>query len=734
MFMGSVEMEKARLQRIRKRMTDALEKASGNRVLSSARGGLIYIIPMVTIGSLMQTILNLPIASFQNYLNSHEIFKSFIEELLTGTTGIISIVLVMSVSYSYAMELDEVKHGELKAFSFMIAAVSSFFIYQVAGLQIIGSDAMNSRGILTAFIVTFASINIYLAVYRRLPKNLIINAFDSDAKLSYSMTNVIPMLVTLVAVGGFKLFVGEAVDRGFDKLVLWLEQLLYNNQGSMMSVLIYVLLVQVMWFFGMHGTNLLDAVTKTVLADASKLNIEAATAGGQNGQIVTKEFFDSFVFLGGAGCTLGLLILLVGFSRIKNIKRVGRLSVFPGIFNINEMVVYGLPIIFNPYFLVPFILTPLLISVVSYAAFYFGLVPLVTQEVAWTIPIFMSGYMSTGSVAGIILQLVNLALSVACYLPFLRLYEEHIINTNMANFDELCSMLLEKETESVSVLEDRSGTPPSLFQGKDEISLLARCLVAELIDAFKGGDIEGLHLQFQPKSFSDGRVYGAEALLRWNHPQYGYIPPPVIVALSSQAELGKTLGNWVLKNAFKEKSKWDSMGYSDLVLSVNLSPEHLKTDTELLDYIRKGICEAGLDPCLMELELTEDVAIDQSPATKRKLAKLSQAGIRLAVDDFGMGSSTLTYIKEFAVSVIKIDISLVKDITENHYSQEIVRSIISLCDQFGIEVVAEGVETYEQLEKLKSMGCQRYQGFYFSKALKSNEFYEYLEQHGANKA
>ena len=720
---------------IRQGWNRGLDRIEKNEILSSVRKGLIYILPLVMVGSFMQMILHLPIPAFQNFLQEFlgGIFVKYGRTILNGTTNIIAVALVLSVSYAYAQRIEEVAEGRLKNFSLILAAVSSFFAYQMADALFMEGGLISSKGILPALILTFLSINIYLKVYRIMPHRTMIYAYDSDSILSYSMMNILPLLVTLAVVTAFRVSVGAVLETGFERLILWLSVVLQKGGGSLFTAVFYVLMVQMMWFFGMHGTNVLDTVSKEVLSEATRNNAEQLMAGEAPTQILTMEFFDTFVFLGGAGCTLGLLFLLALLGRANTMKKVGRISIVPGIFNMNEILIYGLPLIFNPHFLVPFLVTPVLVTLSSFAAFYWGWVPLITEKVSWSTPIFLSGYISTGSISGVLLQGVNLLVSMLCYLPFLWSYENHISRSNRMYFKELCKLVLERqqEPEESTVRIFGSGVRESNghLQHEDEISLLAQRLVLELSEAFRGERVEGLFLAYQPKSFSDGSVYGAEALLRWQHPELGYVPPPVLVTLCAQAGLGKELGYWVIRTAFRQMEKWNALGYGDLILSINLSPQQLKGDAQLVNTIEKYMQETKISPRRIEFELTEDVAVDQSFSTKQKLNRMVEMGFRFSIDDFGMGSSSLSYIKDFCVNVVKIDISLVRDITDNLYSQEIVRSLIALCSQLDIEVVAEGVEKQEQMEKLDAMGCHRFQGFLFSPGLEEEAFQRYLEQH-----
>lgn len=264
------------------------------------------------------------------------------------------------------------------------------------------------------------------------------------------------------------------------------------------------------------------------------------------------------------------------------------------------------------------------------------------------------------------------------------------------------------------------------------MGILARTLVKDVLVEMGENATGSMMLKYQPKVTRDGMVWGAEALLRWYHPVYGYIPPLVVTGLCEEADLDTDLGTWVIDKAYEQLALWDKKGMAPLSVSVNMSPQQLRDDRHLLDKLMACIKKTGIAPARIELELTEHAAIDQSYTTRNRLEQIKEKGMNLSIDDFGMGNSSLMYIKDFGVNIIKIDMSLVREITTNVQSQEIVRSIISLSQQLHIEVVAEGVETAEQRDKLYELGCKLYQGFYFSQAISADEFTAYMKEHGVH--
>ena len=696
-------------------------RISENLIIAAIRQGLLFILPLILVGSFILMILNLPIPAFQHFMDQlfQDNWRNLGLAIYKGTFEIMSLTAVMAISYAYCSKLEVVTSGKLNPFSIVLASLCSYFAFNPIGDTLIDANSANSRGMLPAIIIAILSTKIYVLIFNHFQGKRNVYSYDADSLLIYSFKNILPLLLTLSFFALVRiLFNLSQINLLSESIMTWVEAAFQSSSGGLVTTFLFIFIVQLLWFFGMHGTNILDAVAHNLFVPSSNVNIDLYLAGEAPTQIITKEFFDNFVFIGGAGCTLGLLIALLIAGRSSNVNRVAKYSLLPGIFNINETMTYGLPIIFNPYYIIPFIMTPLVISFISYFAFWSGLVPLTIQRVEWTTPILLSGYVSTGSFAGVVLQLANLFVSVLIYLPFVRLYERQFTRKNEKTF----RLLAEKFTNPGN-MEHRE----ELLKRNDEIGALTRVLVSELEQELKGS-AKNLHLAYQPKILSENIVFGAEALLRWEHPVYGPLSPLLIVGLCEEAGLNDVLGTWVIDTACQQLAQWNEMGYQDLNLSINLPPTQVRDDKNLLENIKKILKKTGVDPTKVELELTEHAAIDQSFSTSQRLASIKQLGIKLSIDDFGMGNSSLLYIRDFFVDTVKLDISLVRSITINRQSQEIVRSIISLCEQLNISIIAEGIETKEQLDKLRSMGCHQYQGFLFGQALDSSAFINYLNQ------
>ncbi len=249
----------------------------------------------------------------------------------------------------------------------------------------------------------------------------------------------------------------------------------------------------------------------------------------------------------------------------------------------------------------------------------------------------------------------------------------------------------------------------------------------DLVSALrKALERDQLHVHYQPQvSLRDGRIIGAEALLRWRHPELGNISPAEFIPVAEDSGLILPIGEWVMRSAVQQLKEWIASGHTPFVIAVNLSAVQFRHPS-LLDMVGRILEETGLPPQYLELELTEGVAMHDPEGAVAVMDKLHERGVRMSIDDFGTGYSSLNYLKKFKVYKLKIDQSFVRDINTDPEDRAIVAAIISMARSLSLQTIAEGVETVEQMELLRIQGCDEYQGYYFSKPLSVEDFESFI--------
>jgi diguanylate cyclase (GGDEF)-like protein len=241
-------------------------------------------------------------------------------------------------------------------------------------------------------------------------------------------------------------------------------------------------------------------------------------------------------------------------------------------------------------------------------------------------------------------------------------------------------------------------------------------LVTQLHKALEYGE---LLLFYQPQiELNSGKVTGVEALIRWNHRELGLVSPGEFIPLAEETGLIVPVGTWVLEESCRQAKAWQLQGYPPMRIAVNVSVMQFNRDN-FVDIVVQSLEKSGLEPCWLELELTEGLLLSDTQATIFKLKKLKELGVYLAIDDFGTGYSSLRYLQQMPIDLLKIDQSFVRwigsDTEEDTKARALLKTIAMLGQNLGMKIIAEGVETLEQLAYLRGIGCEEVQGYLFSR-------------------
>lgn len=386
-------------------------KIGAQRHLVAIRDSFMVSMPLMILGALAVMINNLPIPGFQELMNSifgGESWKGFGAAAWNGTFAILSVLIAFLLAYHLAngYRKDGVSAG--------VISLGSFFALG-------GALGMSSNGLFIAIIVGIISTEIFVRLSGN--EKLIIKMPDGvPPAVAKAFASLLPAMITISAFALVAaIFAAFGVDDIVGSFYTVVQEPFMGLANSYPSALLLAFITPFLWFFGLHGANMVDPLMQTINAPAIEANVNAIAAGHSAPFIVNKPFFDSFVNLGGTGATLGLLlaIYLVG-RKNKPYMVVTNLSIAPGVFNINEPTMFGLPIVLNPIMFIPFILTPMVLVSVAYFATSTGLVPAATVMPPWVTPPIIGGVLATKSIAGGVLAAVNLVLSILIYLPFVK--------------------------------------------------------------------------------------------------------------------------------------------------------------------------------------------------------------------------------------------------------------------------------------------------------------------------
>ncbi|MBQ9413118.1 MAG: PTS sugar transporter subunit IIC/EAL domain-containing protein [Oscillospiraceae bacterium] len=683
----------------------AIRRMEELTAVRAVRSGLVNMIPVLIIGAFALILKTFPVAAYQSLISTlaDGFFLKLFDLVYSATFGVLSLYMTYSISRSYMKLKNDT--GAVNRGAAM-ASLLAFFILAGAYLPGFGTDSMGPKSMFLAILTGLGASSLYLAVSRffRDRRKRLFSA-GADREFNRMLSTLSPIAAVALIFALFNALVIRAFDvdsfrmllsRGF----LWLFS---HGRNGFFKGFFFVLMSSLLWFFGIHGSDTLEGVMETCFTPGLEINRAAVAAGSAPTEVLTKQFFDCFVLMGGCGSTICLLIAILLFSRNRARRGLGLTAAFPMLFNINELMVFGLPIIFNVTMLLPFLLVPLACYSLAYLAISAGWVPMITGAVDWTTPVLLGGYLATGSVAGSALQLVNMAAGVLIYLPFVRRMDRRAEENARRDFGEFQERFRQREQEWAGIRLTEDGSA----DGE-----IAKGLCAEL----RHGLHSQLALAYQPQYHYDGRCLGVEALLRWHHPVHGLLYPPLAVKLAEEGGFLADLEEAVLAQALRDRPAVQERFGRDVKLSVNVTGTTVVTP-RYLQFLRQMNASDPFRDKNLCIEVTEQAALGMNDETRNALREVRGMGIALAIDDFSMGQTSLHYLKDSLFDIIKLDGSLVQGLPSNQNCREIIASITRLAASLDMTVLAEYVGTQEQREALHKIGCDCYQGFLYAPAL-----------------
>ncbi|OJI54798.1 PTS sugar transporter subunit IIC/EAL domain-containing protein [Vibrio vulnificus] len=658
--------------------------------LQAIREGMIWLIPC-----LMLSAFALFFASMGEFVGGgrsgwvnalydvHNAIASFFPYLMTAT-----------ISYVLAMQWKLARPP--------MALLSIIFLL-IVGHVVPADDTLKMFHIVIAIVTPLYAIPI-LAHLLHVPQLRITNS-DSGGKLvKESLNLVLPALLTAFIVVVINYLIFSMISFGDG---LKLVQLDYANEPYEFGIT-FAAMNSLLWFLGVHGYYALLPLVE-LLQQASSLNYSTFVAGGEGHYAMNLSMMGTFVFIGGSGATLSLVIAMLLFAKQKSLKLIAIASIPIGLINVNEILLFGLPIILNPRMFLPFFLTPAVHVVTTLLAIEIGVINVPSASVPFNAPIIINAWLATsGDWGGVLLQLFNIAVGVVIYYPSVRNLNRLYSNREI-KIDFLDTVYVRRREEADTLKDDPIATANDRARRAQEVEQRLEHI----------GSKE-FCLEYQPQvSHQTGRVVGCEALIRAIEPDGTLVYPGTFLPWLEEAGLMKDVDLWVLKTVAKDIQEWNRIGFY-VPVSINLTPAFL-ADQECMDKLEYILAPVASQ---VHIEITEETLLVDEQVLARSFNLLHQLGVAVYIDDFGTGFSSLSYLNRFEVDAIKVDRSFVLAL-DNEKGKKVFMSLLSVAEQLGLEVVIEGVESQQQLNHIPAKEHISIQGWYYSRSLQHNSFIQY---------
>lgn len=412
------------IDNLAEKLTPLAGKLGSNRYLAVLRDAFMLSFPLTMFGSIVVVLNNLPFWS--------DDLKGTLGGLFgngqNATMSIMTIFITFGIGYYLTRSYDEdgIFGGAVSLSSYLI--LTPFNFTTADGAEVSGAlslDRLGAKGMFIGMLAAFIAAEIYVRITK---KGIVIKMPEGvpDA-VARSFGALIPAISTLTIFLMLNALVsGVFTTNLHDVIYTVIQKPLVGLGSSLPATLVSLFFVQILWFFGLHGQIIVNSVMDPIWNTLALENLDAFKAGEALPHIITKPFMETFtVGLGGSGMTLMVVILMAFVMKSRQMKDIGRLAIGPGLFNVNEPVIFGLPIVLNASILIPWVLTPLIVTTINYFSMASGLVPAPTGvTVPWTVPLFFSGMMATNSLMGGLLQLIDVAIVGVMWYPFLKVVDK----------------------------------------------------------------------------------------------------------------------------------------------------------------------------------------------------------------------------------------------------------------------------------------------------------------------
>lgn len=422
------------------KVVNVMGSIADNRYLTAIRNGMSVIIPVTIIGSIFVIALNLPIDAWKDFIAP---FSDSLKIPMNFTMDFMSVYVCIGIASSLCNDykIDKVSTSVLSVLAFLIATITPATIDDKlatkAGIHVSGTvlplGNFGASGLFTAIVASIFTVEV---VRFCLKKNIVIKMPNGvPTSVIHSFAALIPGAIVIITT--FVIKIGLKLD--INSILQWIfSPIRYFAGDNILSVIVPILLITIVWIFGIHGMVIATPILYPFWYENLNVNTTAAAAGKVIPHLMTGQFFQWFIWIGGAGATLSLALLMAFLGKSEFCKKMGRFTFIPGIFNINEPLIFGVPIVMNPFFAIPFIAAPIMMGIITYLAM--GVFHLVNYPIAiapWTLPAPLVAMMATGfDWRAAVLAMVNIMVSCVIYLPFFKAFDKSMVEKELKAKEE----------------------------------------------------------------------------------------------------------------------------------------------------------------------------------------------------------------------------------------------------------------------------------------------------------
>ena len=648
----------------------------------SLRESFIALLPYFVCSALAILVLNAAV-NF-SFISSSDVLYNVIQKSSNAILLLFPVMVVLSVGYHLSKNL-----GQSAIVGSMLALVaftihSDFLTFSPQGVFVDATGA-------SAYAILIPSLTSYLLMfaYKLLPQTF----FESTLISGFLKEKL--LLILPFAVAFFSVYLIVPVIESVTQAVLL--SVVPMEDGSSVAEQLFKRMVMIhgFWFFGVHGDNIYSMMFNQSFLDADIFP-----------GLKAKTFYDTFVLIGGTGCFIGLIVAALFLTNASHEKNIARIAMPFSIFNFCEIILFALPVFLNPLLLIPFIVVPCFNFVVSYFLISAGAVGYQEVSISWMTPTIINGSMVGTDLVAPILQVFLIICNACIYYPFLRLSSEK--NDYQLAFNKLSSQLNVSERFAAKseqrFIEQQRETNSSLMQLTTVLNTISQSRLA---------------LYYQPQiDIETGKVCGFEALLRLIKKD-GSITGPYFLDTLIEHKQTAIIDHWVIEQAQRDLRQWKNVGFEP-VISINVNPDVLTSESMI-----NKICDLYTDfPNQVKIEIVESSYLTQQSLVTKHIEKLRSRNIETVLDDFGTGYSSLSMLANLPVKHVKLDRKFLLQ-CQQPAGEVLYQQVSEIFAKLGFSVVAEGIETEQELVWVKSLGIQTAQGWLYAPALPKHAIHDF---------